>query len=119
MKSKGSYSRLGVQKRLLRTGNGNTSLTRNELCKILKKGPVRQREQQVQRPWGWEVPSTQGASKEAQGWMLKVREGLLWRMIMCSLKNLLGIGFLSERDRRLCDFMHHENHCAGGVENGV
>ena len=55
----------------------------------------------------------------ARGWMLKVREGLLWRVIMCSLKNLLRIGFLSERDRRLCDFMHHENHCAGGVENGV
>lgn len=92
----------------------------NEGCPVCVYGQLfRPVEQQVQRPWGWEVPSTQGASKEAQGWMLKVREGLLWRMIMCSLKNLLGIGFLSERDRRLCDFMHHENHCAGGVENGV
>ena len=42
-------------------------------------------EQQVQRPWGWEVPSTQGASKEAQGWMLKVREGLLWTQITSAL----------------------------------
>ena len=60
------------------------------------------------------VPSTQGASKEARGWMLKVREGLVWKTIMCSLEHLLGIGFLSERERRLCDFMHHEKHCAGG-----
>ena len=73
-------------------------------------------ELQVQRPWGREVPTTQGTSKEARGWTLKVRKGLVWKMIMCSLESLLGIGFLSERDRRLCDFMHHENHCAGGLK---
>lgn len=41
-------------------------------------------ELQVQRPWGREVPTTQGTSKEARGWTLKVREGLVWKMIMCS-----------------------------------
>ena len=33
------------------------------------------------------------------------------KMITCSLENLLGLRFLSERGRSLCDFMHRENHC--------